>query len=417
MFILNTFHKDLKAMISNASLSSGVELISNNNGSLSPVELFQGYKHLGIFAGTRSGRNYLVSDIFSHALATAVPVFVLNSSSSDGSFNLKDCTRALEGHCTELLFDGCNLFELPDLKGLDAFSGEEARIYFIDSLKQTLLAMVLGDNTDPALEFHCELILRLALSEFFENRLIQSQYDAASKGGMASEDWLKMPTLRDFIPFCQADSLAIDDKDKDEFTLQSCTLITLRLKFWLDSRIGRAIALPSLAKTDSKIRILSIGNPSKTEEALVLQSIALLCIMRSALASRRSIVFMNEASVLCKSCAFSELLGRLCAQGPKFGIRVILMADDIEPIVNSKAGERIIQNIGTSLIGQIEQHRVPGLVENLELPLKVVRLNALESFYPNTKEGYSNWLISQGGDCASVRHYPSSLWLAFSDGQ
>jgi hypothetical protein len=417
MFTFNTFHKDLKAMISNASLLSGVELISDNNGSPSPVDLFQGYKHLGIFAGTRSDRHCLVSDIFAHALETAVPVFVLNSLNPDGSSNLKNCTSALEGHCTELLFDGCNLFELPDLEGLDAFSGEEARIYFIDSLEQTLLAMVLGDKTDPALAHCCRLILRLSLCQFFKNRSIQSRYDAASKGGMASEDWSKMPTLRDFIPFCQADSLDIDDKDKDEFTLQSCTLIILRLEFWLDSRIGRAIAFPSLTKTDSTIQVFSIGSPLNNEETWVLQSIALLCIMRSALASRRSIVFVNEASVLCKSCAFSELLGKLCAQGPKLGIRVILMADDIEPIVNSKAGERIIQNIGTSLIGRIKQHRVPALVANLELPLEVVRLNALESFSPNTKEGYSNWLISHNGDCASVRHYPSSLQLAFSDGQ
>jgi hypothetical protein len=399
MFILSVLYKD-KTMISNASLSSGVELISDNNGSLSPVELFQGYKHLGIFAGNRSGRNYLVSDIFAYALATAVPVFVLNSLNPDGSSNLKNCTSALEEHCTELLFDGCNLFELPDLSGLDSFSTKEAYRYFIDSLEQTLLAMVLGDNTDSSLGFHCKSILGLDLSRFFENQSIQSRYNAASKGGIASEDWAKMPTLKDFIPFCQAGSP-----------------IALRLKFWLDSRIGRAIAFPSLTKTDSKIQVLSIGNPSKTEEAFVLQAIALLCIIRSALASRRSIVFVNEASVLCKSCAFSELLGRLCAQGPKFGIRVILMADDIEPIVNSKAGERIIQNIGTSLIGRIEQRMVPALVANLDLPLEVVRLNALESFYPNTKEGYSNWLIWQDGNCASVRHYPSSQQLAVSDGQ
>jgi hypothetical protein len=408
------FLEESKTMISNALLSTPISLIKEDGSSID-LNPFEGYGHLAIIAGTRSGRYHLASDIFTHVLAAGIPIFALDYPDPNGKSVLLDRVPILEEHCNELLLDGDNLFELPDLMVLDAFSREEARRYFVGLLEKSLLAMVLGNNTDASLGFPCKSVLGIALSRFFDNPSIQARYEAAFKGGVASEDWAKMPTLKDFVPFCQAGSLGVDDKYKDKFILQACDIIALRLEFWLNSRLRRAIASPSRTKTDSKMQVFSVGNPANADEAFVLQSVALLYVIRAASTSPRSMVFVNEASSLCKSSALSELLGSLCAQGPKLGIRVVLMAHDIESIANSKGGERILQNIGTSLIGRVEQDSIPSLVTALGLPLEIVKSTGLQTFSLNKKEGYSNWLISHDGDYSSVRHYPNSLQLVIPE--
>ncbi|PSN18665.1 hypothetical protein C7271_11330 [filamentous cyanobacterium CCP5] len=58
----------------------------------------------------------------------------------------------------------------------------------------------------------------------------------------------------------------------------------------------------------------------------------------------------------------SRLIGRLCANGAKAGIRAFLSGQDPDTIMNSVAGQQIMQNMNTRLIGRIQPLAIESLV-------------------------------------------------------
>ncbi|MDH6098163.1 hypothetical protein NWP21_04760 [Anabaenopsis sp. FSS-46] len=400
-------------VLTKAGDSRGFELIAEEGGTPIHLDLFNQHKNLALFATTRAGKSVLVSGILTQALAYDIPVVALDFPKPDGTSTFTDYTRFMEGNGAyfDIAKESNNLFEQPDLRSLSPEAQRDRLLDYTAFLESALMTMVLGSSTEnQLLSQTVRSLLNLALRAFFADPGITQRYKQAIAGGFGSQEWEKTPTLRDFLYFCSPEHLqlnAVSGRVDD-----ALSQIQLRLRFWLSSRVGQAISAPSSFPTDAQLLVFALRNLSDNEDAAVLSLSAYSAALRRALSSPASIFFIDEAPILFEFDQISDLVGRICANGAKAGIRVILSAQDPDTIAKSKAASKILQNLSTRLIGRIQPVAVDSFVNILKYPRNIISRNATESFFPRKEGIYSQWLLDDNGIYTFCRYYPGYEQLA-----
>jgi len=393
---------------------TGLELITEEGGSPVWINLTQSAepKHLGIFATTRAGKSVLVSGILTSALIAGMPVNVVDFPKPDGTSTFTDFTNNLGGAYFDISKEANNLFQIPDLSHHNV---EDIPVFFADYvgfLEAALMTMILGkgEGVSPVLKNNIRAIVTLALNDFFQDEDILERYDLAFYHGQGSDYWQEMPTLKDFLEFCDPGRLKFDAMTAG---LDEALQVTvLRLRQWLVSRVGKSIASPTSFDISSQLIVFALRNIQNEEDAAVLALSALGSAMRCALSSPASIFFIDEAPILFEFPAISDLIGRLCANGAKAGIRVILSAQDPKTVVEASSGSKICDNLAVRLVGRIQPTAVPSFQKYLYYPLEIISRNATKSFFPNKSEIYSQWLLDYQGSYTYCRYYPGLLQLS-----
>ncbi len=397
--------------------STGLELIAAEGGSPIYIDLYTKHKNLMLFGTTRSGKSVLAGGILTQALAYGMPVVCMDYPKPDGSSTFTDYTHFMgdRGSYFNISKESSNLFELPDLSMLPADQQKERLEDYKDFLIQALMTMVVGAKggdtaAERAFSDTVRSILTLAVDAFFSDDLIRDRYAQAFVGGFGSEFWLTMPTLHDFLGYCSYERLHMDGVSDDIKTAMQ--QIKLRLNFWLTSRVGKSISRPSTFRADSQLLVFALANLSNDEDAAVLSLSAYSAALRRALAFPASIFFIDESPILFEYGSISQLVGRLCANGAKAGVRVILSAQEPISIANSAGGAKIFANMTTRLVGRIQATAVDAFVDILKYPREIISRNASESFFPKKESIYSQWLVDDMGTFTQARFYPAFGLLA-----
>ncbi|HEY9803544.1 MAG TPA: hypothetical protein V6D25_24585 [Leptolyngbyaceae cyanobacterium] len=400
-------------VITKAGDKHGFELIAEEGGTPVQLDMFNQHKNLALFATTRAGKSVLVSGILTQALAHGIPVVALDFPKPDGTSTFTDYAHFMEGNGAyfDISKQSNNLFEQPDLRSLNPEQQRDRLLDYTGFLESALMTMVLGSSADNQLLAQTvRSLLNLALGAFFADHGIQERYRMAIAGGFGSPEWQKTPTLNDFLHFCSPEHLQLDSvSGRVEDALSQ---IHLRLRFWLSSRVGQSISAPSSFPTDAQLLVFALRNLSDNEDAAVLSLSAYSAALRRALSSPASIFFIDEAPILFEFDQISDLVGRMCANGAKAGIRVILSAQDPDTIAKSKAASKILQNLTTRLIGRIQPVAVDSFVSILKYPRDIIARNASESFFPRKEGVYSQWLLDDNGIHTFCRYYPGYEQLA-----
>jgi len=393
--------------------SQGFELIAEEGGTPIHLDLFNQHKNLALFATTRAGKSVLVSGILTQALAHGIPVVALDFPKPDGTSTFTDYTAFMEGNGAyfDISKQSNNLFEQPDLRSLAEEDQRDRLLDYIAFLESALMTMILGSaGESQLLSQTVRAIVNLALEAFFADEGIKERYRDAIASGFGTTAWQKTPTLKDFLMFCSPEHLRLDSiGGRVEDALSQ---IHLRLRFWLSSRVGQAISAPSTFPTDAQLLVFALRNLSDSEDAAVLSLSAYSAALRRSLSSPSSIFFIDEAPILFEFEQISNLVGRICANGAKAGIRVILSAQDPDTIAKSKAASKILQNLTTRLIGRIQPVAVDSFVDILKYPREIISRNATESFFPRKEGIYSQWLLDDNGIYTFCRYYPGYEQLA-----
>ncbi|MBD2450499.1 hypothetical protein H6G76_25770 [Nostoc sp. FACHB-152] len=397
---------------------TGFELIASEGGTPVHLDLYSEHKNLAVFGATRSGKSVLVAGILTPALAQDIPVVALDYPKPDGTSTFTDYTKLLgnEGAYFDISKESNNLFELPDLRGMETELINERLNDFKEFLKGVLMTMIVGTSTlgvSPSMITNIESILALSLLTFFNDDEIKLRYKAALSAGVGTKAWADTPTLHDFYQYCspafiKLDSIASNSRD----ILEALEQIRLRLNYWLTTRVGGSISRPSSFKTDAKLLVFALRNLSSEADAAILALSAYAAALRRALSSKASIFFLDEAPILFQFDSIAELIGRLCANGAKAGIRVILSAQEPESIYQSKAAAKIFANITTRLIGRIQSSAVDPFITRFKYPQEIIHVNSTESFYPKKSGIYSQWLLDDNGKLTFCRYYPAYCLLA-----
>ena len=400
---------------------SGFELISEEGGVPLYLDLFKQHRHLGVFATTRAGKSVMLAELLSQALCCHIPIVLLDFP-TDGSSTFKDYVDFL-GPETGAYFDigkeSNNLLEPPDLRGMPLKQQQDRMLEFYAFVEGALLMMVMGSQvgSDSVKEKReVRAALALIIKRFFEDPLIARRYEQAFESGFGTEDWQQMPTLHDFYGFCKVENLGLYEAEADIATsdkaVDAIGTIRMQLSFWLTSRVGQSISAPSSFKTDVPLMVFALRNLNEDDDAAVLSLSAYSVALRNALRSRESIFFIDESPILFGFPAIAALVARLCANGAKGGVRVIISAQDPDTIAKSEAGTRVLQNLSTRLIGRIQPNAVPSFVEYFRYPEEIVSRCSNEAFFPKPEGMYSQWLLDEGDRYTYCRFYASYPQLA-----
>ena len=394
----------------------GLELIGEDGGTPVYVDLFKPEgKHLGVFGTTRSGKSVLVSGILTHALARNVPVVALDYPKPDGTSTFTDYTNFVEdlGAYFDVGAEAVNLFERPDLSALPP--EEQVRRFedYKDFLSGCLVAMVSGTNTDETLKTTIRTVLYCILNRFFSDSTILERYERAEREGFGSVDWQEIPTLRDYLTFCTLDEigklLQLEEGVNWNQVPKALEQIRLRLTYWANSRVGKAISAPSTVPADAMLMVFALRQVSQSEDAAILSLVAYAAALRRAMASPMSIFFIDESPILFQFPDIAQLVAMLCANGAKAGIRVIITAQDPNTIAATRVASQIFQNLSTRLIGRIQRTATPSFQEIFGYPLEII--SQCERFLPNKQGVFTQWLLDDNGTFTFCRYYPAYVQL------
>ncbi|MBW4642681.1 MAG: hypothetical protein KME23_06700 [Goleter apudmare HA4340-LM2] len=287
---------------------------------------------------------------------------------------------------------------------------------FKEFLKSALMTMVLGTNAigmDSAMVSNIESIITLAIETFFADDDIKLRYKEALEKGLGTPEWNDTPTLEDFYKYCSPGYIKLDTiTNNSENILKALDQIRLRLRFWLNSRVGQSISRPSSFRTDAKLLVFALRSLNSEGDAAILALSAYAAALRRALSSKASIFFLDEAPILFQFEAIAELIGTLCANGAKAGIRVILSAQEPDSIYQSKSAAKIFANLTTRLIGRIQTSSVDPFVKHFKYPYEIISRNSTEAFFPKKAGIYSQWLLDDNSKFTFCRYYPAHCLLA-----
>ena len=393
--------------------SSGFELVADEGGSPVRIDFIREHRNIAVFGTTRSGKSVLVSGMLTQFLAEGYPIVALDYPKPDGTSTFSDYAEFLRPRAAyfDIGKESNNLLEQPDLRHLPIEQQRERFEDYKSFLESALVTMVLPSaQEDAMLDQTVRSLIGRALILFFKDIDIQERYEKALDGGFGSDAWKQTPTLSDFMTFCSLEKLGIEDASGLIRNAQA--QIHLQIDYWLNSRIGKAIGRPSSFPTDSQLLVFALRNLSNENEAAILSLSAYSAALRRALESPKSIFFIDESPILFAYKTIAQLIGRLCANGAKAGIRVFLSAQDPDTIMNSVAGQQIMQNMSTRLIGRIQPMAVESFSKLLHYERTIVARNASESFFPKRSELYSSWLLDIDGIFTYCRYYPSPLQIA-----
>jgi len=393
---------------------TGLELIAAEGGTPIFLNFCTQHRNICLFGTTRSGKSVIASGLLTQALAHGMPVVAMDYPKPDGTSTFTDYTQFMgeRGAYFNVSKESCNLFEIPFLGNLPPDLQRNRFEDYKDFLVSALMTMVIGAKAEgeKALADMVRSILTLAVDVFYKDDLIRDRYAQAFTDGFGSPAWSSMPTLHDFLSYCSYERLRMDGDSGDIKAAMS--RIKVRLNFWLTSRIGKSISQPSSFRTDAQLLIFALANLGNEEDAAILSLSAYSAALRRALASPASVFFIDESPILFEYDAISLLVARLCANGAKAGVRVILSAQDPDSIAKSPGGTKIFQNMTTQLIGRIQPTAVDSFVDILKYPHEIIARNATEGFFPKKEGIYSQWLINDMGIFTQARFYPAYQLLA-----
>jgi hypothetical protein len=398
--------------------TSGLELISDEGGVPIHLDFFKEHRNVAYFATTRAGKSVMISEVLQMGLAHNLPIIVMDFPPSDAASTFKDWTHYNGGAYFDIGRESANLLEIPDLSSFTEKEQAERMTDFKEFVCSALMLMVFGSGepqttNDRMLKQGIRSIIIPAVDAFYNHPNIKRRFAEAYAGGMSSQAWQEIPTLNDFIALFDSTLKTLPESVlNDPTTAAGINQIKRQLGFWVQSRVGRAIARPTTCKADVNLMVYALRGLSDSEDAAVLALSAYSRVLNATLSHPASICFIDEFSVLLEWPAIGRLIARLTANGAKSGIRVFLAAQDPNTIDKSDAGPMILQNMSTRLIGRIQPVAQESFVKILKIPPQIIARNASESFYPAKHELYSQWLLDEGGTYTYVRYYVPPLLLA-----
>jgi hypothetical protein len=385
--------------------SKGLELLTRQGNMPLHIDFVTKHRGILIFGETRSGKSVLASEIFVWAIANGMNVISLDYPKPDGTTTYTDLVKFFgdAGAYFDIGSESNNLFQIPDLRHLAEKQRSERLDDYKEFLVKALNTMVMGTETEGQLGKRVHTVLWQGLAAFFADSSLQERYDRAFESGFSSDDWFKMPTLVDFVEMVRHLDLGVES----ESVKDAIATIILELQGWLTSRVGKAISQPSTIRTDAKLTVFALRNVGDNIEAAVLALSAQSMAFRKALEVTDSLLAIDESPILFKYNGIAQIIGQVCANGAKSGIRPLIIGQDPDTIANSIAGSQIFQNLNTRIIGAIQPNSLPSYQRLFGYDPAALMPNTDESFRTDPIRLCSHWLLDADARLVECSHHPS----------
>lgn len=403
----------------------GVEFLADDASSPVPIDLSSArafdHRHMAIFGKTRSGKSVVLSAFLLQAILDRVPSVVIDYPNADGRSTFYELCRF--HHNTAVYIDvrknSLNLFDRPNLSGFSEQISRERSADYLKYVVNVLTAIVTkGQITDDSSVIRD--LLTLALNSFYTDPEILERFSQAEAAGFGSEGWQQMPTLTDFADYFARLVNANYFENLTSRTVNSGMLQISRMSDLLDriylsfrailqSPIAECIARPTSIETHRLLTVFAMTGVNE-EDVAVLSLVAYAKAIGLTLIHPRTLFVIDESPILFRYEALVNVVAALISNGAKAGIRVILSAQDVATIGDSKYGSQILNNINTHLIGRVQDSAPKSFEKYLGFPRDLVERCC--GFMPNPIYIYTNWLIYDISRYVVVRFYSSPILLA-----
>lgn len=390
----------------------GVEFLTEEGGKPLYVDLFSGTGRVLITGTTGSGKSVLGWRFIEDALAQNIPVVGIDlSSGGDSTFQTAVQSLGKYGAYVDILHERLNLLEPPNLLNLEPDDQLQRFKRWKDFVRQAIVAIAMGQINDQQLLERVNSIVLRTLDVFFSDAEITERYNEAIEQGWQSDAWQKMPTLHDFLKFCSREQL--DLKSYEDIDAQAINQIVAQVGAKLvDPNIGDAIGRPSSVNPEPMITFYALSGLTNESNSYIMALSAQMAALRNALAHNRSLFVGDELSVLLSKRGFADIVGETFATGRKEGISAVILAQDLDAIVECSASAKILANISITITGKTTHAGCNAYMQALDYPANIIKYNATERFKGSKADLFTRWLIEEQGRFWRTRYYANPLMLA-----
>lgn len=401
----------------------GLFFLTREGGVAFLLDLFTQLTHLAIFGTTRAGKSIVLGDIIFNAYLRAIPVVAFDyPKETTGASTFTDLTntlRTLGGSAGYNLISNCsvNFLQLPDLRYVSY--PEERFAEVKDFQRRALTVLVMGELSNPQtmqeqiFNQSVKGLLNQCLSAFHTDPQIKARYEASIRVGHGSVEHQQEPTLKDFEPFFatwfarykieNADTLSPSDRDAGAFILS-------QFRSLLDTQLGQSISRPSTIEPNVSLLVFALKGISDNYQAAVYALAAYSALLQRALSQPACLFILDECPILFEFDAISKIVGQLCANGLKWGIRVVLSGQTPATIFNSAGADKIRSTVTKILVGYLVAGAVDEFVDILKFPQRVIEKYATQACEVNKSELRSCWCYKEGTTHVDLYYNPSD-WL------
>jgi hypothetical protein len=395
----------------------GMELIAEHGGApifLSLEDDFGSPRHGIVLGKTGSGKSVFVSGILTYVISQNIPVTIVDLPKGNGVSSYRDYNRFFRGAEFDTGKNSNNILELIDLSKLPPELHEERLQNFYKTTYHIVLSLVLDNNNSGEVlpVATIKSIVATALKKFYDDAEIRARFANARRAGIGTSAWQDSPTLKDFYKIFDFQQLELEEFSGEDVQ-KAFNFVKLRLRYWLDSPIGKAIREPSGFDTsNSRNKLFLLRDLSSDEEAALLGLSAQVAATRTALSAPRSLFYIDEASVLLSFEHLANSVGFLMATARGAGMSLVLSTQDPDILLQCKAGSKILQNLSFKVIGRIDAAALPSFQRVFGYAPEVLSANAEDGFKPDRVGLFSRWLLDDDGLITACRYYSPYNQLA-----
>lgn len=378
--------------------------------------------HTLIVGKTGSGKSNLMLEILIENIIHSNIVVLFDFPRPDGSSTFTVLIPLLQELGVKAVYHNVresviNIIEMPNLSMVeDPMEKERRRNQAIESQIRLLCCLVMGTTQDDSRELLVNSLITSCYRDFHSNSKIKQRYAEAVSGGFGSREYEKMPILSDFVNYAKLWFADYIEAKKDRISAivnDTIDIIVTQLEGVLKTALGRSIDGPSSFDTNVDILVIGLTNLSMSTDSLLYAMAGLNALYRAAFSAKRSLLGIDEGTILYKFPAFAKETGAIPTHGRKWGCNFLIAAQEIATIKNSCSGGEIFKNLDNIFGGYVDSAAIPEMT-SVEVGLKeeIFSYYVNKSFRPSKELLQSYWYLKRGNMHLEITHPGSEMLLA-----
>ena len=400
----------------------GVMFVTRELSTPVYIDFANEQNHTAIIAKTGTGKSNLIMEILlEYIIHGHVAVLFDFPRQKDGSSTFTVLIPLLRKLGVKAAYHNVrenvvNIIELPDLRQIkDPVEREKRLKQAFPNHIRLLCTLVMGTVADSDRERLVKSLLTDCYSDFHQDKTIKQRYEKALAGGYGSEDYSKMPILEDFVNYADRWFLNyIKSKEGriSQLVNDTINIILTQFKGILKTALGKSIN--GISSFDTKVDILVIGltDVSESVDSLIYAMSGLNALYRAAFSATRSLLGVDEGTILYKFPAFARETGTIPVHGRKWGCNFLIAAQEIATILESCSGGQIFKNLDNIFGGHIVSTALTEMTsKEVGFRSEIIESYTQKSYKPSKEFLQSYWYLKRGDQHIEITHPVSELLL------
>ncbi len=392
----------------------GVMFVTRELSTPIYIDIADQKNHTAIVAKSGTGKSNVIVDILLEYIVRGYLAVLFDFPRPDGSSTYTILVPLLQKLGFKAAYHNVrrsriNIIELPDLRHIkDPQKKQEVWEQVFDNHVRLLQTLVMGTVQNPDREMIVASLLTDCYRHFLDAPHIKARYDEAIAGGFGSDAYSKMPILEDFVEYAEKWFGELIDSKQGRISIlvnDTIDVIITQLRGILKTALGRSIN--GISSFDTRVDILVIGltQVSDSADSLIYAMSGLNVLYRAAFNAKRSLLGIDEGTVLYKFPAFARETGIIPVHGRKWSCNFLIAAQEIATILNSCSGGEIFKNLDNILGGHIETTAIEEMT-GLEVGFRreIYERYTSMSYLPNKTLLQSYWYLRRGDEHIEVTH-------------